>query len=157
MRTNTDKRRPQRLGRVLQLALAMALLTMTVGGTAVLVDDEPASAVSCWGDWCSGRDPSSTGCDRDATTVAHRTWAGTGLRLEMRYSRTCKTQWARLNWPYHARTAGELKIVQSTGYTQRGVINYNSYWAWSPMIYTPTHLAYAAWIGPPGSKATAWW
>ena len=100
----------------------------------------PASAVSCWGDWCSGRDPVATGCSADAYTVAHVQLPAVIQRLELRWSPRCKTNWARLTYdPYPSW----IRAVQpSTGYTR--YFSGRSAWnSWSAMIYSPFRCVYA--------------
>ncbi|WP_319054456.1 DUF2690 domain-containing protein [Streptomyces europaeiscabiei] len=117
--------------------------------TPVVLASEAQADVGCYGDYCSGQDPMATGCGNDAQTVAWKDL--TGARLEMRWSPTCKTQWAR----YHQYPRGwylggspiQLRAVQDTGYTQSynfpnaeaggGAKDNETYW--SPMIYTPNN------------------
>jgi hypothetical protein len=103
------------------------------------------SSVGCYGDYCSGRDPVQTGCDRDARTVAWKD--AVAVRLEVRWSPRCKTNWARLqqfprgNW-YLGSVPLELRAVQDTGYTQTKSYGLNGApngATWSPMIYSPVH------------------
>lgn len=68
-----------------------------------------------------------------------------GARLDMRWSKTCKTAWARRRQYPRRWNLGtvllELRTVQDTGYVQQRV------WAdmsgnttsWSPMVYSPHH------------------
>ncbi len=116
----------------------------TPGGGA----SPPPNSVTCYGDYCSGRDPQTTGCAADATTVAWRDVPG--ARLELRWSQTCKTNWARyIQYPqgFGGSTALQLRAVQKgTAYTQR--LNYDingtpTGTTWSPMIYSPVKLVRA--------------
>ena len=72
------------------LALAVALAVAPV---------LPALAVSCYGDYCSGKDPQNSGCSADAYTVASAGVLGSGGSsvVELRWSPTCKTNWTRVN------------------------------------------------------------
>ncbi len=108
----------------------------------------PSISVGCYGDYCSGRDPVATNCNEGAQTVA---WKDiTGARLELRWSPTCKTNWARYiqydrGW-YMGNAPIELRAVQDTGYTQRLSYDVNPPGAgttWSPMIYSPVRLVRA--------------
>ncbi len=127
----------RRLLKIFRLAGPVAL------AAAALSPALPAgAAVGCYGDYCSGRDPQSTGCAADATTVA---WADvTGARLELRWSPTCKTNWARYQqyprgW-FMGNVPLEMRAVQDTGYTQRlsyGVNGTPTGTTWTPMIYSP--------------------
>jgi hypothetical protein len=115
----------------------------------------PAHAVSCYGDYCSGRDPESSGCSADAYTVAHARIAGTYVNVELRWSPRCKTNWARTGWP-GAYNPNNLYAVQAqTGYTQRGVVGNNGTYVWTRMIYSPRLGVSARYDGPPGGGATA--
>jgi hypothetical protein len=98
--------------------------------------------VGCYGDYCSGKDPEATGCATGARTLAVTNLTyGT---LSLRWSATCKTEWARL-YVYPTRTLGPGYVIaqQSTGYYQTGPIYAIASWTphsettWSPMIYSP--------------------
>lgn len=123
------------------LFAASTLLLATLGGAAATA--APASAaVGCYGDYCSGKDPMATGCANDAVSVD-----GTDLGwayLSLRWSPTCKTNWARLYvYPTRTLSPGYVIAQQSTGYYQTGPINAiasispQSETTWSPMIYSP--------------------
>jgi hypothetical protein len=123
------------------LAAALVLASGALGASA-----GSASAASCYGDYCSGKNPMATGCAADAETIAVRDDI-VGARLDMRWSRTCKTAWAR--WQQYLRGWNlgtvllTLRTVQDTGYTQ-----YHSWddgggpgdntTTWSPMVCSPT-------------------
>ena len=117
----------------------------------------PASAsVSCYGDYCSGRDPQSTGCSADAYSFASARIPGTSSFIELRWSPTCKSEWARVPASWGKSYPNNPRVVQrSTGYSQVGVVASNSSYSWTRMIYSPRLCVYAAWIGPPGSVATS--
>jgi Protein of unknown function (DUF2690) len=108
-----------------------------------------AMAVSCWGDWCSGQDPMTSGCAADAETLAAVDADQSAGRLELRWSPTCKTAWAR--WEQFPRgwdlgsAPYELRTVQDTGYMQTlsygdgvGAPDENTT-TWTPMVYSPEH------------------
>jgi len=68
---------------------------LMAGAFAVLGPAATASAATCSGSSCTGKDPQSTGCGADATTLDHEdgypgTWA------ELRYSATCHAAWVRV-------------------------------------------------------------
>ncbi|MGW2831183.1 DUF2690 domain-containing protein [Streptomyces sp. NPDC001286] len=122
--------------------------------TAPVVTASQAQAdVGCYGDYCSGQDPMSTHCGDDAQTVA---WSDlVAARLEVRWSPTCKTEWARYQqyprgW-YLGSSPMVLHAVQDTGYTQTytfpnadaggGAEDGGTYW--TPMIYSPVHKVHA--------------
>lgn len=100
------------------------------------------SHVSCYGDYCSGQSPVSTGCSVGAVTIASVDlgWAA----LDLRWSPTCQTNWARI-YVYPTKTLGPGFIVaqQSTGYAQYGNIYVIASFSaqteteWTPMIYSP--------------------
>jgi hypothetical protein len=116
-----------------------------------IVAPTPAFAVGCSGDYCSGQDPLSTGCSADAYTVHTASVYGTyGARtVEIRWSPTCKTNWARVNW-----VTTNVKAVQQTGYTQ-GYSSNNGTVAWSKMIYSPTLCVKGVIWGSWGTTETA--
>lgn len=111
-----------------------------------------ANQVTCYGDYCSGRDAEKTHCADDAITVMHRT--DEYASLQVRWSPTCKTNWARLivysqgnfgTYPY-----GLLEAAQDTGYTQNYTVPFTAgdpaiYW--TPMIYSPEHRVRATFYG----------
>jgi hypothetical protein len=140
-------------------ALMTACLVALTAAASVPVHPGPAAAapgklaVSCWGDWCSGQDPEVTGCSAGASTVASAgiPWSN-GLTLELRWSATCQTNWARVN--YGAFTY--LRAIQpSTGYVQQASSNNGVYW-WSAMIYSPTRCVYASTAGPVFTQVDTW-
>lgn len=127
--------------RARQLVTILTLLLVSIAGTSLAA--VPAHAVGCWGDWCSGQDPQSTGCSADARTLAADESYATGAYVELRYSPTCKTEWARVprnNWP----GGDSLGVVQDTGYRQ-GDSSENESYVWSKMIYSPVKRCYAWW------------
>jgi hypothetical protein len=133
--------------------LASLLIAVPIFGTTTVVAAPSAQAVTCYGDYCSGQDPEGSGCSADATTTAHARIPGTLVNVELRWSPTCKTNWARTTWD--ADPASALRAVQCpTGYTQ-GYSGTNGSFYWSKMIYSPSMGVSARWIGPPGSAWTA--
>lgn len=118
--------------------LSATLTTLVLALGLGIVTAGPSSAVGCYGDYCSGKDPSSTGCAADAYTAAAVDF--TGGRLEVRYSPTCKTNWSRLQI-YPGGFAYHLAAVQDTGYRQdvdwAASVGEGTYW--TPMIYSPVH------------------
>ena len=113
--------------RKVQVASALVLGS----AASLMIAASPASAAGCYGDYCSGTDPQSTGCANDAYAVASSTNAGVTVQLE--WSPSCKTNWARVN----TSSPASIKAVQSGGYTQYGTISGGGY-AWSRQIYSPT-------------------
>jgi hypothetical protein len=109
-----------------------------------------SASVSCYGDYCSGQDPSATHCGDDAYTVT--AYNDSYASLQLRWSPTCKTNWARLvvypTGTSHAFTYGSLFAHQDTGYEQStntpivtGTTTSTTFW--TPMIYSPTHCVKA--------------
>lgn len=137
------------MSKVAARILGVALLAIVSAGT-LAVAPAPAGAVGCWGDYCSGTDPQATGCSADAFTVASYSPPSSSTTLELRWSPTCKTNWARLSGGCDIT---DLRAVQSTGYTQtRSGAN-----PWSRQIYSPTLAVKAsARCGPNVYLETAW-
>lgn len=142
--------------------LPAVILAVFLACGALVVAPQPASAthypghVNCWGDWCSGQDPAAMGCDADAYTVVHARIPGTWSNVELRWSPTCKTNWARVPSGHGQYYPWALRAVQRpTGYSQVGVVRSNTYYSWTRMIYSPTMCVYAAWTGPPGTVGTS--
>lgn len=130
------------------IAAGAAIIAMAAAGATA----PSATAASCYGDWCSGQDPMATGCATDGRTIAYRGDI-VGARLELRWSPSCKTAWAR--WHQYPRgwnvgtVVIELATIQDTGYVQK--VNLEGDNAprdndtrWSPMVYSPEHGVKAA-------------
>lgn len=103
-----------------------------------------ASAATCYGDYCSGRDPQASGCAADAWTVSSGPVMYDGYNspseqvgtLELRWSPSCKTNWTRMIiW----KTVQSVRVcsIQDTGYTQCSGSTTSPGSIWSPMIYSP--------------------
>ena len=133
-------------------------LAVTMFATILLagVDAKPASAATCWGDWCSGQDPAATGCDADAYTAASaRVW-GTTFHVELRWSPSFGTGWARVPATWADSYPTRFRVQQDTRYEQVGRVNSNSNYAWTRMIYSRVPCIRAQWTGAPGFTSTAW-
>lgn len=127
-----------------------ALAALAISTSLALPTMANAAPVTCYGDYCSGADPTESGCAADAyTTVFEETEVG---RLDVRWSPTCKTNWVR--WVKYDRGIMlsmiplEMAAVQDTGYTQSFSFGVNGdsdrdhpdYNTWvTPMIYSPVH------------------
>lgn len=135
--------------------LSLLIAAMSLAAFALVGAPTAAQAATCYGDYCSGRDPESTGCSADAYTTALARIAGTYSYVELRWSPSCKTNWARVSWYPGAYYPNNVYVVQSTGYTQRGVSGGNGSYVWSRMIYSPRLGVSARYDGPPGGGATA--
>lgn len=133
-----------------KIAIAMAVALGALGGVVGVA--APASAVSCYGDYCSGQDPQASGCAADAKTVFTAYVYGTGGAswVDIRWSPTCQTNWARSNV-----ISTNIKAVQDTGYTQP-YSSGNGSVVWSKMIYSPVkHVKGVIW-GNWGTTETPW-
>ena len=74
--------------------IGLGLASLIVASVGFIVVPVPqVEAVGCYGDYCSGKDPVAMGCDADGQTLAWKDLSG--ARLELRWSPTCKTEWAR--------------------------------------------------------------
>jgi uncharacterized protein DUF2690 len=113
------------------LATLFAVLTMSTAPAAAEQVDDVHAQVTCYGDYCSGQDPETTGCSAGAYTVTSVGY--NGGTLEVRWSPTCKTNWARINVGW----SGYFRIQQTTGYQQHYSGTNGTYW-WTSMIYSPT-------------------
>src|SRR5438876_9566962 len=81
---------------LLMTMLLTILIGLSLQGTAHAVSLQQAQPqVACSGRGCDGQDPITTGCDYDAYTVTSQDINGLGL-VELRYSPTCGTNWARV-------------------------------------------------------------
>lgn len=157
----------------------LALVCASVG--VVAVADAPAQAAnSCWGDYCSGKNPAATQapdghyCSEDGRTIQSTDIYSIGGALtlgpvsanvggdrlgtiELRWSSRCKTNWARLNIAQGVMKVNTIGIRQTTGYEQVadfGVLGQllppGVYW--TNMIYSPTLYCQAFM-----HKDLAWW
>lgn len=128
----------------LVVVLAALLLALFAG---------PANAEGCYGDWCSGKDPAATGCAKDASTVAYvhvhyQTTANlfrqneyAGL-LELRWSPSCQTNWARFS-PQDSFEYKAGAVQPMTGYDSGWTEASPWETEWSKQIYSPRECVYA--------------
>lgn len=145
--------------RRLSLAAAVRSLTAVFAAAAVLfgagtyIAPAPAHAVTCYGDYCSGQDPQSSGCSATARTIAHTAVYGTGGTqwVNLRWSDACQTNWAQVSNP-----SSNVKAVQAGGYTQ-GFSATNGTNSWSKMIYSPHKCVSAKFWGGWGLTETPCW
>ncbi|MFG1656943.1 DUF2690 domain-containing protein [Micromonospora chersina] len=134
-------------------AVALGMLVAVAGVDAAT---SPAQAATCWGDWCSGQDPQAAGCSADAYTTASARIPGTYAYVELRWSPSCKTNWARVPAAWGTSYPWQLRAYQcKTGYNQSGVVASSADYSWTRMIYSPTLGVRAEWNGQPGSVGTA--
>jgi hypothetical protein len=127
-----------------------------LGVAGAVVAQTPAMAVGCYGDYCSGKDPESTGCSADGITVASARIPGSYTYIELRWSATCKTNWARVPSSWGTSSPSLLQAYQcATGYNQSGVVASNGSYSWTRQIYSPKLGVSARWTGSPGTTGTA--
>lgn len=160
-----------------RIATAMLGVLLVLGGAAMPVPAAVA-AESCYGDYCSGKDPSRVGvggvpcADRADTVRSARVNMSDGFggyyevgTLEVRWSARCQTNWARLSLERDAYGILGINILQDTGYKQykstRGFDGGTSKGVfWTNMIYSPTArvMAYLhhTWPSPCTVCATEW-
>lgn len=126
----------------------------TSGGGASTTAPPPKAPVSkptCYGDYCSGKNPTKTHCATGATVIASVKKGIEGdAKLELVWSAICKTKWARIIVPAGWWDPGELAAEQNTGYTQTTGIGGHYKTSTSvvtPMIYSPKKCV-AAWYIP---------
>lgn len=144
---------------VFVLSRLLAVFALVVASVAIAT---PAQAVSCYGDYCSGQDPQSSGCAADAYTAT--SWGNSQFMLETRYSPACKTNWTRITMydtgTFGCTPGGTLSSVQDTGYTQSKYIDsacsVPSFTAWTPMIYSPVHQVRGRFTTSAGTYYTPW-
>ncbi len=79
-----------------RLPRIVAMVTAAFAASIVLVFAGPSGAYAAAYD---GTDPNSTGCSASASTVASVA-LGPSASVELRYSSSCRTTWARLSGGY---------------------------------------------------------
>jgi hypothetical protein len=93
--------------------------------------------VTCSGNGCNGLDPEQTGCAAGAYTVnvpGGTVSFRTGY-VQLRYSPTCGTNWARV-----ISTSGSVQLTASIRRTTDGLFYFavgSGTLLWSPMVYAP--------------------
>ncbi len=134
--------------------LTMLLATVLAVGTMTLAPAmaAPASAATCSGNGCNGQDPQASGCSGNAITLSSarlRTPQGSDVgSIEMRYSRTCATQWIRVNSSITSCSGhgcANLATIRRPAGPDGGAISYEDIGRpgagqpsqWSRMVYTP--------------------
>ena len=109
-------------------AAAVTVLAMA-GSIAVLGPVGTASAASCHGTSCNGKDPQATGCSADAVGVGD-VLEPTGnpyLTAELRYSAACDAAWVRLYTYAGGGTGGDW--IRGEIYGEHWNNNTRTYWA----------------------------
>jgi hypothetical protein len=96
--------------RLAGLVMAFGALLLPLAAPALAAS--PAVATSCSGTGCTGQDPQATGCDNGASTVAStqlKGWFGPIGEVQLRWSPTCQTNWARVvSWEGNRRLLAEV-------------------------------------------------
>ncbi|QKV73983.1 DUF2690 domain-containing protein [Amycolatopsis sp. Hca4] len=128
--------------RLTQLATALLVFSSTIGIS--MATASTAGAATCSGFGCTYQDPQLSGCSADAVTVAHYQLPAVAQRLELRWSPSCQTNWARMyldTSPVWLRAVqpdrgdGLPRVTQLSGHSDT--------YSWSVMIYSPTLCVYA--------------
>lgn len=121
----------------------------TYAGASAPAPNQPPPSGTCWGDYCSGKDPSTTKavdgrtCATDAVTVASTDF--TNGQIQLRWSNNCKSNWARvvvypIGYRVFTPVPIQLAAIQDTGYRQVETydVGVGSGTYWTKMIYSPT-------------------
>src|SRR3954451_22106524 len=89
---------------LLPLTTASAQASPSTHSFAAHAPQATAAAVKCKGKSCTGKDPQTMGCEKDAKVTASRRPGGGGPKVELRYSKKCRAGWARIqkavSWPF---------------------------------------------------------
>lgn len=115
--------------------LALAILSLSF-----LLPAQPAAAVSCSGNGCSGKDPISTGCNQNAYLAKRYVVTDKyGLAIwqtfaEVYYSRSCGTNWLRVNQNPFGGNA--FKSIWTSSYTENET-DYGYGSSYSMQVYAP--------------------
>lgn len=108
------------LKKLIVLAISVLFLVATVG----FAYPGSASAATCSGTSCNGKNPSTTGCTANGYLAkqvpVRRTSDGSvisGVYMQLYYSTTCKTNWVRVNAnPYCGKATKVIDVAQAGGY-----------------------------------------
>lgn len=129
-----------KLRRTISAIAAAAFL----GLGSIIAASGPAAAATCSGNACTGQDPIATGCANDAITVASIKLPYVVQTLDLRWSPTCQTNWARMQYDASPTWLRAIQPNRGDGLPRvtqlSGSSNGNS---WSAMIYSPTLCVYA--------------
>ncbi|PRW63193.1 DUF2690 domain-containing protein [Actinopolyspora mortivallis] len=98
-----------------------------------LIGAGSASAASCYGGSCTGKDPRATGCSADARTI-DRVIAN-GRQWQLRYSPSCDATWGRMLRP----------SVQGDTVNLDGIPPESKY---EPYTFSTTFPSHQVWPGP---------
>lgn len=147
-----------------RLFLGLMLVIVLCGGFVALhTSSTPAHAASCYGDYCTGKNPYSTGCASSAYRWGYTAVIGYDFdnhsysqigNLELWISKECATRWARVVlWSNPSDESYKFGITQSNGYT---IISYTQIYAgtyYTYQIYNRSLCSYA-WINDSGGHRT---
>jgi hypothetical protein len=97
------KRRIAALGAVTLLGAALSLTTA-----------QPALAVGCNENSCTGQDPNTMGCGADASTMDSFS-LGANFYVELRYSPACYAVWARVTNTWYSNGGSQNIFVEVDG------------------------------------------
>jgi hypothetical protein len=108
-----------------RLAPLGASLLLAASGLVLGAASPSSAATWCRTDLCDGLDPATTVCQDDAETV-HTTYTG----VELRYSPSCRTAWARVQHP----VPFDKYEVMNNRYFGYSFIPTGTYSQWTAMI-----------------------
>jgi hypothetical protein len=111
---------------------------------------------TCYGDYCSGKNPNKTNCAYGSSVITEiPRGPEDDFALELLWSPTCKTKWARAFVPKGTWVPARLGAEQSTGYLQEASIggHYSKTTeVVTPMIYSPSKCVRAFYLPGLGYK-----
>ncbi|MZD04170.1 DUF2690 domain-containing protein, partial [Streptomyces sp. SID5785] len=88
------------------------------------------AGVQCVGDSCTGKDPEAMGCGGDFADSTAKILSGT-TQVEVRYSKTCKAAWARVQ----GAAPGDSVLLRSgTESSKKGLVGDADTDAYTPML-----------------------
>jgi hypothetical protein len=126
----------------MRLSFAFGLLVILMTLVAPLT--QPASAAGCSGIGCNRKDPGTTGCSigssvLQSTSFIYRSGKSTPFNgvIELKYSPTCKTKWAKVTLTKSAQIQLGLKdkagnMIRDSWYMTANQSAYGQMW------YAPT-------------------
>ncbi len=127
----------------------MAALAMAICSAALLVSAHSAQAATCSGYGCDGKDPAATGCSSGAETVkskyievyvASKESEERVGRLDLRYSPSCRTNWARVTFLQEGETFIETFIEREGESSSRQYYGEKGSEVYGNMVYAPTPI-----------------
>jgi hypothetical protein len=131
------------------LAAAPTLMVVAVAGPAGATSPPaPAARVTCSGDGCTGQRPELTGCDKDGRTIRTGKVVDASGRavgtIELRWSPTCGTNWARVS---STVGAAALSATVTRSDSKAVASGFKGTQTWSPMVFARANAATATgWI-----------